>query len=166
MSNKILQQTQRLGRNTLPPAVQFAIDCRIRNEAGEPEVKGSYHFDKSCYSSVIESKGPINSFATPEGASCTVAECARHLGLSVSRTSTLFSQYKSDYKYIYANYGNARNSFDFKNDDGEPTTAADIAERYGVASSTISRAYNKANNDYIKANADLCERFKDRILDE
>tara|TARA_R110001606_G_scaffold87262_1_gene197048 strand:- start:960 stop:1445 length:486 start_codon:yes stop_codon:yes gene_type:complete len=150
----------------VPPAMHLAMSIRIRAKQGEPQVKGSYHFDKSCYSSVIESKGPINSFATPEGAPCTVYECARHLGLSISRTSVLFSQYNSDYKYIYANYGNARNSFDFKNDDGEPTTAADIAERYGVASSTISRAYKKANNDYIKANADLCERFKDRILDE
>jgi hypothetical protein len=164
MNNKILSQTQRLGRNTLPPAVQFAISCRIRAKQGEPEVKGSYHFDKSCYSSVIESKGPINSFATPEGVPCTVYECARHLGLSISRTSVLFSQHNSDYEYIYANYGNARNSFDFKNDNGEPTTAAELAERYGVASSTISRAYKQAKNDYLIANADLFERFKDRIL--
>lgn len=162
MCNKMIHQVM----TKVPPAVHLAMSIRIRSEAGEPQVKGSYHFDKSCYGSDIESKRLINSFATPEGIRCTNSECARLLGLSDSRTSVLFSQYNSDYKYIYANYGNARNSSDFKNDNGEPVTSFDLAKHYGVTPSTISRAYNNAENDYLKANADLFERFKDRILDE
>ena len=163
---EIIKQTQRLGRNTLPPAVQFALACRIRCKNGEPQVKGAYAFDKSDYSFDVEGKGPINRFTTPEGIRCTALECSRHLGLSLSRTSVLFSQNNSNYEYIYANYGKARVSFDFKDDDGEPATATALSKHYRVTSSTISRAYKKAGGDYLIANADLFERFKDRILDE
>ena len=51
-----------------------------------------------------------------------------------------------------------------------PARAAAIADSFDIpdfiAASTISRAYKNAENDHIKANADLFERFKDRILDE
>ena len=167
MNNKILSQTQRLGRNTLPPAVQLAIACRIRSEAGEPEVKGAYAFDKSDYSYDQErNKGPINKYVTPKGVKCSLAECSAHLGLSETRTSVLFSQHHSDYELIYSTYGKARNQMDFKTDQGEKTSAPALAKYYGVTPSTISRAYKRANNDYLIANADLFKRFKDRVLKE
>lgn len=165
MSNKILQQTQRLGRNNLPPAVQFALACRIRKEKGEPQVKGSYSFEKSDYSQQLEkTRGPINKYTTPEGVKCTLEECCAHLGLSQSRTSVLFSQYHSDYEFIYSNYGKARTQMDFKTRNGKKTSAAILAKYFGVTPSTVARAYKKAGNDYRKANADLMERFKDKVL--
>lgn len=167
MNNKILAQTQRLGRNTLPPAVQFALACRIRNKEDEPEVKGAYAFDKSDFSYEQEDgkhHRQKNEYKTPEGVKCRIKEAAAHLGLSETRTSVLFAKYKSDYKHIYANYGKARNRMNYKTDQGEPTTAQAIADYYKVVSSTVFRIYQSNENDYLKANAELFEKFKDKVL--
>lgn len=167
MCNKILSQTQRLGRNTLPPAVQFALACRIRSETGEPEVKGAYAFDKSDYSYTSEEGNhhrQKNKYKTPEGVDCRIKEAAKHLGLSDTRTSVLFTKHGSDYEFIYANYGKARGHMDYKTDQGEPTTAQAIADYYNVVPSTVFRIYQSNENDYLKANAELFEKFKDKVL--
>lgn len=157
MSNKILSHTARLGRESIPPAVMLAISCRIRSKNhGLPEVSGAYKFDKSDYSYEIEkSEKPANVYATPDGTKCTLELAADHLGLSTTRTFALFTEYVSDYEHIYKNYGNARNAMTFKTDDGEKSNSVVLAEYYGVTPSTVSRAYKRNDNDYLKANAEL-----------
>ena len=167
MNNKILQQTQRLGRETLPPAVQFALACRIRNKEDEPEVKGAYAFDKSDFSYEQEDgkhHRAKNEYKTPEGVKCRIKEAAKCLGLSETRTSVLFTKYASDYKHIYANYGKARGNMNYKTDQGEPTTAQAISDHYKIVSSTVFKIYKVNNNDYLKANAELFEKFNNRVL--
>lgn len=149
----------------VPPAMHLAMSIRIRSEAGEPQVKAGYYFGKSDYSYDLEKiRGPANKYVTPEGVSCTLAECAAHLGLSETRTSVLFTENKNDYEKIFSTFGDAKNNMHFKTDQGEKTSAPKIAAYYKITPSSVSRAYKKFDNDYLKANAYLFNKFKDNVL--
>jgi hypothetical protein len=154
---------------TTSPAVSLAHYCLERIKKPELKTAGRFAFTKTNREEEIakgsrETKTGKNIYKLPDGTRCTLAEAAQALQASETYTCTLFSKYKSRYPIIYKNHGPDAKNTKYKTADGKRITIKQLAEQYGHAESSISRAWTDCNDDYVKANALLKYKAEKRAL--
>lgn len=102
-----------------------------------------------------------------EGNRISRKKCAEIMGLNPDYLRSLYWKYKSDWKYIYDNYGATRkvvqkrgsgNMINYRDADSSASSLGELMDRYGVSEKTVMRAFVKHDHNPWFANEYLCER--------